>query len=187
MNEELELIYDVCKEHMQKAIQHLELEISKIRAGKANPQMISSIQVDYYGTMSPLPQVANISTPDARTISIQPWEKAMVQPIEKAILEANIGLTPQNNGEMVILNIPALTEERRKQLVKQVHAEAEHARVGLRQARKQAIDEIKKLQKDGLSEDLSHDAQAEVDRITKEYDGKVESHISVKESEILTV
>lgn len=187
MTEELDLIYGVCKEHMQKAIEHLEHELSKIRAGKANPQMVSSIQVDYYGTMSPLPQVANIATPDARTISIQPWEKAMVQPIEKAILEANIGLTPQNNGEMVILNIPPLTEERRKQLVKQVHAEAEHARVGLRQARKEAIDGVKQLQKDGLSEDLSHDAQAEVEKITKNFDGKVEAHISKKETEIMTV
>jgi ribosome recycling factor len=187
MTEELDMIYGVCREQMQKAIDHLENEVAKIRAGKASPQMVSGIHVDYYGTMSPLNQVANIATPDARTISIQPWEKSMVQPIEKAILEANIGLTPQNNGEMVMLNIPALTEERRKQLVKQVHAEAEHARVGLRQARKQAMDEIKALQKDGLSEDLAHDAAEEVDKITKGYDGKVDQHVQAKEAEIMTV
>jgi len=187
MTEELDMIYGVCKEQMQKAIEHLENEITKIRAGKANPTMVTGILVDYYGTLTPLNQVANVSTPDARTISIQPWEKPMVQVIEKAILEANIGLTPQNNGEMIILNIPALTEERRKQLVKQVQAEAEHGRVGLRQARKQAIDEIKTLQKDGLSEDNSHDAEEEVNGITKSFEAKIEQHIKVKQTEIMTV
>ena len=187
MNEEIKMALDDAKEKMDKAIGRLEGELSKIRAGKASPQMVSGIHVDYYGTMSPLNQVANIATPDARTISIQPWEKSMVQPIEKAILEANIGLTPQNNGETVMLNIPALTEERRKRLVKQVHAEAEHARVGLRQARKHAMDEIKALQKDGLSEDLAHDATDEVDKITEGYDGKVDKHVQAKEAEIMTV
>ena len=181
------MIYDMCREAMDKAIEHLEGELVKVRAGKASPNMVSGIKVDYYGSESPLNQVANVSTPDARTISIQPWEKSMMDPIEKAILAANIGLTPQNNGEMVILSIPPLTEERRKDLVKQVHAISEDCKIGLRAARKSANDEIKNLSKDGLSEDNARDAEGEIQKITDSYAEKVANYIKAKEEEVMTV
>jgi ribosome recycling factor len=187
MTEELDIIFQACEEQMEKSIQHLEAEMTKVRAGKANPTMVSHLMVDYYGAMTPLPQVANISTPDARTLTIQPWERKMIQPIEKAILMANIGLTPQNNGETIILNIPQLTEERRRDLAKQVHHLAEHARIGLRAARKDANDEIKALQKDGLSEDLARDAEEQVQQLIKTYSDKVDAHVHAKEKEIMTV
>jgi len=187
MTEELDIIFDSCEEQMQKAIDHLEVEMTKVRAGKANPTMVSHLSVDYYGAPTPLPQVANISIPDARTLTIQPWERTMIQPIEKAILAANIGLTPQNNGEMIIISIPQLTEDRRRELAKQVHNLAELARIGLRAARKDANDEIKQLQKDGLSEDLAHDAEEHVQQFIKSYSEKVDAHIAAKEKEIMTV
>ena len=145
------------KDKMQKAIAHLEEELVGIRAGKANPAMLNNISVDYYGSATPLPQVASITSPDARTILIQPWEKAMIAPIEKAIMQANIGFTPQNNGENIRINVPPLTEERRKDLVKQTRTEGENARISIRNARRDAIDAIKKLQKDGLAEDMAKD------------------------------
>lgn len=187
MTEELAIIFEACEEQMQKAIDHLESEMTKVRAGKSNPSMVSHLSVDYYGTLTPLQQVANISTPDARTLTIQPWERSMIQPIEKAILAANLGLTPQNNGETIIINIPQLTEERRKELAKQVHHLAEHARIGLRASRKDANDEIKALQKDGLSEDLAHDAEEHVQQLIKTYSEKVDAHVHAKEKEIMTV
>ncbi|MFT7587864.1 MAG: ribosome recycling factor [Limisphaerales bacterium] len=187
MSEELKMIYDLTREEMQKSLSHMESELVKVRAGKASPSMVGSVMVDYYGSMSPLPQVANISTPDARTITIQPWEKALMQPIEKAILQANLGLTPQNNGEVVILSIPPLTEERRRELVKQVQALAEDCKIGLRQSRKIAIDEIKVLEKDGLSEDMARDAEAEVQKIIKDFSDKITSVIKDKEEQIMTV
>lgn len=175
------------KDKMQKAISHLEEELLGIRAGKANPAMLNNIMVDYYGTATPLPQVASVTSPDARTILIQPWEKSMIAPIEKAIMQANIGFTPQNNGEHVRINVPALTEERRKDLVKQTRAEGEHARISIRNARRDAIEGIKKLQKDGLGEDLAKDFENETQKITDDFNKKVDSILDAKEKEIMTV
>jgi len=155
MTEEVQFVIDESKERMDKAIEHLEIELGSLRAGKANPRMLDTVMVDYYGTQTPISQVANIGTPDPKTIAIQPWEKTMIDPIERAIINSNLGFTPQNNGEMIRINIPALTEERRMTLVKQVSSEGEHAKVSIRSARKDANDEIKKLEKDGLSEDDS--------------------------------
>ena len=151
MNEEIQFVLDATKEGMEAAIAHLEREFLKIRAGKASPTMLSSVLVDYYGSQTPLAQVANINTPDGRTISVQPWEKGMLQEIEKAIMNANLGFNPMNNGDMIIINVPPLTEERRIQLTKQAKAEAEHAKVGVRSARQDANKEIKDLD---ISEDL---------------------------------
>ena len=147
MNEEVQFLIDVAKEKMEKTISFLERELSKIRAGKASPQMLDGILVDYYGNKTPINQVANINTPDPRTIAIQPWEKQMIEPVEKAILAANIGLTPMNNGELIRINIPILTEERRKELVKQVKTEGENAKIGIRSSRRDANEEIKKNEK----------------------------------------
>lgn len=187
MNEELEFIYDSAREAFNRAITHLERELLTIRAGRANPEMLSSIKVDYYGTMTPLTQVANVNTPDARTLTVQPWEKPMIAPIEKAILNANLGLNPTNNGDMVIINIPPLTEERRKELVKQARAEGEHGKVSVRNARKEANDEIKKLQKDGLSEDLAKDAENEIQQMVTSFNQKIDQVLEKKEAEIMTV
>jgi len=187
MQEEIDFILDTAKESMDKSIKHLENALSKIRAGKASPAMLDGVMVDYYGSQTPLNQVSNVNTPDARTISIQPWEKAMLEPIERAIINANLGLNPQNNGELVMINVPPLTEERRKDLVKKVKAESEDAKVGIRNARKEANDEIKKLEKDGLSEDLSKDAEEEVQKLTNQYSDKVDSEVDRKEKDIMTV
>jgi ribosome recycling factor len=187
MNEDVELLFEMTTEKMDKAINHLEVELSRIRAGKANPHILDGIEVDYYGTMSPLNQVSNISTPDAKTIAIQPWEKSMIDKIEKAILAANINLTPVNNGELIRLNIPPLTEERRLQLVKQVKNEGENAKVSIRNARREANDELKTLQKDGLPEDITKKAETSVQDMTNEYTDKVDKIVEVKEKDILTV
>jgi ribosome recycling factor len=187
MEEELELIFDTSKEHMDKAIEHLEKALVKIRAGRANPSMLEGVRVDYYGNMTPLNQVSNINTPDARTLSVQPWEKNLMQDIEKAIIAANLGLNPMNNGEMIIINIPPLTEERRKDLVKRARSEAEDAKVGVRNARKEMMDEIKKLGKDGLSEDLVKDAEGEAQTITDNYTKNVDNILEKKESEIMAI
>ncbi|MCB9018769.1 MAG: ribosome recycling factor [Chitinophagales bacterium] len=185
--EELDLIKGMAEEHMQKAVHHLEAELVKVRAGRANASMLEGVKVDYYGTHTPVQQVANISTPDARTIAIQPWEKHMLGEIEKAILAANIGLTPQNNGEMVRLNLPPLTEERRKELVKNVKHLGEGARVTVRNARKEANDHIKKIQKDGLPEDMAKDAEDLVQKMTDQYIAEVDKVLDRKEKEIMTV
>lgn len=187
MTEEVQLYLEDAKESMQKAIDHLENELAIIRAGKAHPRILDGIMVDYYGASTPLNQVANINTPDARTIAIQPWEKGMIQPIEKAIMAANIGLNPDNNGEVIRLNIPPLTEERRKSLVKQVKAEGENAKISVRTARKYAIDEFRKMQKSGLSEDLAKDAEAVVQKYTDDFNKKVDVLVEEKEKEIMTV
>lgn len=187
MNEDVKLYLDDAKERMNSAISHLESELIKIRAGKANISMLNGITVDYYGTATALAQIANISTPDARTIAVQPWEKNMIELIEKAILASNIGITPMNNGEMIRLSIPPLTEERRKDLVKQVKAEGEIAKVSLRGIRRDTNEEIKKLQKDGLSEDLAKDAEAEVQKITDLYVVKIEELLNIKEKDIMTI
>ena len=183
--EDIDIILDSAGEQMSESIKHLEKELLKIRAGRANPAMLSTVKVEYYGSLTPLSQVANISTPDARTLQVQPWEKSMIYEIEKAILNSNLGLNPQNNGEVVMINIPPLTEERRKDLVKQAKAAAEHARVGIRNARKEANDEVKKL--DGVSEDLVKDAEGRVQGVTDKYVKKVDDIIEKKEAEIMHV
>lgn len=172
---------------MEKAITHLESELGKIRAGKANPQMLEGVHVDYYGTHTPLYQVATINTPDARSISIQPYEKSMVGPIEKAILAANLGFTPQNDGTMVRINIPPLTEERRKELVKKTKNEGEHAKVTIRNLRRDANEHIKKEIKNGLPEDDAKNAEHQVQHMTDSYIVKIDKHLEAKEKEIMTV
>ena len=187
MTEDVEFIIDESKESMDKAISHLEVELGTLRAGKANPRMLETVMVDYYGTLTPISQVANIGTPDAKTIAIQPWEKAMVEPIERAIINSNLGFAPMNNGEMIRINIPALTEERRITLVKQVHAEGENAKISLRSSRKDANDDIKKLEKDGLSEDEAKTAIEIIQKQTDEYGEKVEKIVKDKEEDIMKI
>jgi ribosome recycling factor len=187
MNEEVEMCLMETEERMENALKHLESELRKIRAGKASPSMLDGIMIDYYGTATPLNQVANVNTPDPKSILVQPWEKNMLAPIEKAILTANIGLTPMNNGEVIRITVPALTEERRVQLVKQVKAEGENAKVSLRNSRKWANDELKGLQKDGLSEDLEKDAEDEVQKLTDKFSEKIESIMEVKEVDIMKI
>lgn len=187
MTEDISTIVSSSEENMKKAINHLETELVKIRAGKANPQMVEGIMVDYYGSPMPINQVANISVMDARTLSIQPWEKNMLQPIEKAILAANIGITPQNDGNLIRLFLPPLTEERRKDLVKRCHGEGEHSRIAVRNIRRDSIENIKKLQKNGLSEDAAKDGEASVQQITDKYISMIESHLGSKEKEIMSV
>jgi ribosome recycling factor len=180
-------LLDETRAAMQKALEHFEFELSKIRAGKASAGMLDGVLVDAYGVKSPLVQVGNISTPDARTISIQPWDASLLQPIEKAILAANIGLTPQNDGKIIRLNIPPLTEERRKELVKQTKHEAENCRISIRTVRKEANEKIKKMQKDGLPEDSAKNAETSVQNLTNEFSAKIEKHLEIKEKEIMTV
>ncbi len=184
MNEEVTFVIDSTKESMDAAIKHLEKELVKIRAGKASPAMLSSVMVEYYGSMTPLSQVSNINTPDARTISVQPWEKNMLQVIETAIMNANLGFNPMNNGDFVIINVPPLTEERRIQLVKQAKAEAEDAKVGVRSARQEANKEIKNLD---ISEDLEKNAEIEIQELTDIYVKKIDKILEVKEAEIMKV
>ena len=187
MNEEIQFILDETKEAMENAIAHLIKQFANIRAGKASPSMVGSVMVDYYGSQTPLTQVANINTPDGRTLSIQPWEKAMIPEIEKAIMNSNLGFNPMNNGESVIINVPPLTEERRKDLVKQAKAEAEDSKIGVRNDRKNANNEIKKLEKDGLAEDMARNAEIDVQGLTDTYISKIDELLAVKEKEILTV
>ena len=187
MTEEVNFYLEEARERMAKAIEHLETELKKVRAGKADPNILIGISVDYYGTETPIQQVSNINTPDARTIAIQAWEKAMIDPIEKAIMAANIGFTPINNGELIRINIPILTEERRRDLVKMVKTEGENAKISIRNTRREINDEIKKLEKEGLSEDMAKDAEAEVQKITDEFSKIVEDVISKKEVDIMTV
>lgn len=187
MSEDISSIIGASDDHMKKAIGHLETELTKIRAGKANPQMLDGIVVDYYGSPMPINQVANISVMDARTLSIQPWEKNMLQPIERAIIAANIGINPQNDGALIRLFLPPLTEERRRELVKRCLAEGEHSKVAIRNIRRDSIEQIKKLQKNGLSEDAAKDAEAEVQQVTDKYIAFVEKHLASKEKEIMAV
>ena len=187
MSDELALILDNTEDLMKKAINHLEAELAKVRAGKANPQMLDGIVVDYYGSPTPIGQVGNISAMDARTLTIQPWEKNMLQPIERAIIASNIGINPQNDGNMIRLFLPPLTEERRKELVKRSNGEGEQSKVAIRSIRRDAIEDIKKLQKDGLSEDAAKDAEASAQQITDKYIALVEKHLGTKEKEILSV
>lgn len=187
MNEDLEFLLDHAKEQMQKALTHLDAELLKIRAGKASTQMLEGIYVDYYGASSALSNVANVSTPDARTLAIQPWEKAMLGPIEKAIQAANLGFNPSNDGSIIRINVPPLTEERRKNLGKQSKNEGENAKVSIRSIRRDANESIKKLQKDGLPEDMGKDAETKIQALTDSYIVKVDALIEKKEKDIMTV
>lgn len=186
-SEELEMIMDDTESLMGKAIAHLEAELTKIRAGKANPTMVDGITVEYYGSQTPISQVANVNVLDARTLSIQPWEKNMVQPIERAILQANIGITPQNDGIQIRLFLPPLTEERRKELFKKAGVEGEHSKVAIRNLRRDAIEYIKKLQKEGLSEDQVKDAEKDVQEMTDRFIALVEKHLAAKEKDMMAI
>lgn len=187
MQEEVDFVLDICKEKMEAAISHLEKELVHIRAGKASPTMLDGVLVEYYGSQAPLSQVSNVSTPDARTIAIQPWEKNLIPVIEKAIINSNLGFNPDNNGEIIRINIPVLTEERRRGLVKQAHQEGENAKVSVRGARKESNDSLKKLQKDGLSEDIEKDAEAVVQKMTDDYGKKIDALVKSKEEDIMTI
>ncbi|HMC86786.1 MAG TPA: ribosome recycling factor [Chitinophagaceae bacterium] len=187
MSEALDKILANTEDTMKKAVNHLEAELVKVRAGKANPNMLDGIVVDYYGNPTPINQIGNISVLDARTISIQPWEKNMLQPMEKAIMASNIGITPQNDGMNIRLFLPPLTEERRKELVKRANAEGEQSRVAVRSIRRDAIEGIKKLQKDGLSEDAGKDAEKEIQNTTDKYISAIEKTLASKEKEIMAV
>lgn len=184
MDEDVKFILEATNESMDGAILHLEKALVKIRAGRANPSMLSSVMVDYYGSQTPLSQVSNVNTPDARTLSVQPWEKNMLPEIESAIMNANLGFNPMNNGEMVIINVPPLTEERRIQLVKQAKSEAEEAKISIRSARQEANKEIKNL---GISEDLEKNAEIDIQEMTNTYTEKIDNILHVKEAEIMKV
>lgn len=187
MSDELMLILADTEDGMKKAINHLEAELVKIRAGKASPNMLDGINVEYYGAPTPIAQVANVNVLDTRTISIQPWEKNMLQAIERAIMQANIGITPQNDGNQIRLFMPPLTEERRKELFKKASGEGEQSKVAIRNIRRDAIEQVKKLQKDGLSEDAAKDAEAEIQELTDKFIILVDKHLAAKEKEMMTV
>ena len=185
--EEVKNILDQLQDQMNKAIAHLESELQKVRAGKASPSMLDGLYVDYYGAPTPLNQVASVNTPDARTLIVQPWEKTMIKPIEKSIIDANLGFAPQNDGSMIRINIPPQTEERRKDLVKKAKAEGEHAKVGIRTFRKDANDKVKQAQKNGLPEDMAKDAEDKIQKLIDSYVVKIDKHLEAKEKKIMTV
>ena len=187
MTEDIELVKSDLKSANEKSMQHLDGELLKIRVGRATPAMLQSVMVDYYGNSTPLSQVANVNSLDAHTLTVQPWEKAMLQECMKGIVYANLGLAPQDNGEMLIINVPALTEERRKELVKKAKAEGELAKVGVRNNRKDAMDMIKSLKNDGMSEDLAKTAEAEIQEITNQYVSRVDQKVDLKEKDIMTI
>ncbi len=187
MIEDLQMIYDEFKASNQKSLTHLDSELLKVRAGKATPSMLNGVMVDYYGSPTPIQQVANVGTADARTITVQPWERTMLNEIAKGIINSNLGFAPQNNGEMLIISVPPLTEERRKELVKKAKAEAEHAKVAVRNNRKDALDMVKDLKADGLSEDMFKDAENEIQNITNSFIKKVDEVVDQKEKEIMTI
>lgn len=187
MNEEITFIIDEAEEGMQNAIAHLDKEFQKIRAGKASPSMLEGVRVDYYGSMTPIDQVSNINTPDPRQIIVQPWEKAMLVPIEKAIMAANLGFNPQNNGEVLRINVPPLTEERRKDLVKKAKAETENAKVTIRGIRRVALDSGKKLEKDGVPEDEVKLLEKEIQNLTDTFSAKADKLFEAKDKDIMTV
>ena len=187
MTEEVEMILDILKEQMQESIDRFKIVLSKIRAGKPSPQMLSSVKVDYYGAITPLSQMSNINTPDAQTISVQPFDKTIMQDIERAILDANLGLNPMNNGELIIINVPSLTEERRREIVKQVKSETENCKISIRNARQKANDEVKKLAKEGLSEDLVRDTESRVQELTNQFILLTDKHFQEKEKDLMTI
>lgn len=175
------------EDRMQRAVDHLEEELINVRAGKASPNVLNGVMVDYYGSMTPVTGVASVTVPDAKTILIQPWDKKMIKQIEKAILDSNIGLTPSNNGEQIRLSIPPLTEDRRKQLVKQVRQEAETARVSLRNARRDAVEAFKRAQKEGMPEDESKDGETQAQKMLERFTKLLDAILDKKEKEIMTV
>jgi ribosome recycling factor len=187
MSEELSFIIEATTEDMKKAVDHLDVELLKVRAGRASPALLESVRVDYYGAMTPLNQIANVSTPDAKTITIQAFEKKMLEGICKAITNSNLGLNPQNNGDIVIISVPSLTEERRRDLVKKAKSEAETAKVSIRSLRKEANDEIKKLQKAGLPEDMAKDGEAKIQKMTDDFIRKADDKVNAKEKDIMTI
>lgn len=187
MEEEIQLLLDEAKSSNDKSINHLISELEKVRAGKATPSMLDSVHVEYYGAMTPLHQLANINTMDARTITVQPWERGILDAIATGIINSNLGLNPQNNGEMIILNVPALTEERRRDLVKKVKAEAEHAKVGIRNNRKEAMDYLKKLKNDGLPEDRMKDLETKIQTLTDAAVKRCDDLAAKKETDIMTI
>jgi ribosome recycling factor len=187
MSDELKKISTEAENGMKKAINHLEIELSKIRAGKASPSILDGVNVDYYGTPTPISQIANVQVLDARTISIQPWEKNMLPLIERAIMGANIGITPQNDGVNIRLFTPPLTEERRKEMVKKAGGEGEQSKIAIRNIRRDRIEQVKKLQKDGTSEDICKGAEDEIQSLTDKHIALVEKHLEAKEKEIMTV
>lgn len=187
MSELIELALESAEEAMNSGMEHLEMELRKIRAGRAHPSMLDSVKVDYYGSMTPISQVSNVSATDPRTLTVQAWEKAMLDAIATGITNANLGLNPMNNGEVLIISVPALTEERRKELAKQARAAGEHAKVGLRNARKEANDEIKSAKDDGLSEDEAKAAETNVQQLTDGFVKRIEERVSTKEADIMTV
>jgi ribosome recycling factor len=187
MTEEIEIIYDELKSANRKSISHLENELVKIRAGKASPSMLHGVMVDYYGSPTPIQQVANITTMDARTITVQPWERNLLNEIAKGIINSNLGFAPQNNGEVLIISVPPLTEERRKDLVKKAKAEGEHAKIAVRNNRKDALDMLKELKNDGLSEDLFKDVENEIQNLTNYGVKQIEELLEQKEKEIMTI
>lgn len=187
MIEELGMIYDEFKGSNNKTLNHFESELGKIRAGKASPAMLGSVMIDYYGSMTPINQVANVNTSDARTITVQPWEKTLLAEIAKGIINANLGLNPQNNGEQLIISVPPLTEERRRELVKRAKAESETAKIGIRTNRKDALDFLKDLKTEGLSEDQNKDAEDEIQKITNGFVKKIDELLEIKEKDIMTI
>ncbi len=184
---ETKQILNDASDRMQKTVEHLEEELLNVRAGKASPNALNGVFVDYYGSQTPVSGVASVTVPDAMTILIQPWDKNLIRAIEKAILDSNIGLTPSNNGEQIRLSIPPLTEERRKELVKQVRQEAETARISLRNARRDAVEAFKKAVKEGMPEDESKDGENQVQKLLEKFSKLVDAQIDKKEKEIMTV
>lgn len=187
MIEEVNFNLDYAREQMNAALVHLDSSLSKIRAGKANPQMLRNVSLEYYGSNTPLSQLANISTPDASTITIQPFDKNNIPDIEQAILDSELGFNPSNNGEKVIINVPPLTEERRRDLVRQAKNEVENSKISIRSLRQKANDEMKKLAQQGISEDMLRDAEQSVQDLTNEYVSKIDKMFEVKEADILKV
>lgn len=187
MNEDVQLVLEEAEERMQKGLNHLNIELTKLRAGKANPQMLEDVRVEYYGAPTPLNQLANISAPDAKSLTVQAYEKNMLRPIEKAIMGANLGVTPSNDGQLIRINLPPLTEERRRQLVKRAKEEAEQCKIVIRSARKEANEEIKQMVKDGLSEDEGKEAEDSIQQLTNKFIKSVEETMDQKEQEIMTV
>ena len=187
MTEELQMIYDELKDANAKSMAHLDNELMKVRAGKATPSMLQGVMVDYYGSPTPIQQISNINTMDARTLTVQAFEKPMLNEIAKGIMNANLGLNPQSNGEQLIIQIPPLTEERRKDLVKKARAEGEHAKVGIRNNRKDGLDMVKSLKNEGLSEDMTKDAETEIQNITNAFIKKVDDLVDAKEKDIMTI
>ena len=187
MFDKAKAVIEAAREKMQGSVTFLDEDLKTYRAGKANPAVFNGVMVNYYGTMTPIPQVASISTPDAKTMLIQPWDRTLLRPVEKALMDANLGFTPQNNGEVIRINVPAITEERRKELVKKARTAGENAKVAVRNARRDAIESLKKLQKEGLPEDSEKDFEDEVQKLTDNFSKKVEEILSAKEKEIMTV